>query len=49
MSFGVLEVSVVLLVMVLLFGARALPELARGLGQARREFREAQRLEEEPR
>jgi sec-independent protein translocase protein TatA len=43
MGFGALELLIILLVVMLLFGARKLPELARGLGQAKREFEEARR------
>lgn len=46
MGFGVLEVLIILLVVVLLFGARRLPELARGLGRAKREFEEARRSDD---
>ena len=37
------EVVVILAVVLLLFGARKLPELARGLGQGIREFKKATR------
>jgi sec-independent protein translocase protein TatA len=37
-----MEVLLVLGVILLLFGGRKLPELARGLGQGLREFRRAQ-------
>ncbi|RIH89006.1 twin-arginine translocase TatA/TatE family subunit [Calidithermus roseus] len=46
MGFGVLEVLIILLIAVLLFRARKLPELARGLGRAKREFEEAQRSDD---
>jgi sec-independent protein translocase protein TatA len=42
--FGVLEgpeLLIILLVVLLLFGGKKLPELARSLGQAKREFHEA--------
>jgi sec-independent protein translocase protein TatA len=35
------EILVILLIVVLLFGAKKLPELARGMGQAFNEFRKA--------
>lgn len=41
MGFAVTEILLVGLVMVILFGARKLPELGRGMGQAIREFRSA--------
>lgn len=40
-SFGVPELLIILFVVVLLFGAKKLPELARGLGQGIREFKKA--------
>lgn len=39
MPLGPTELIIILLIVVLLFGARKLPELARGLGQSAREFR----------
>ncbi|RIH89362.1 Sec-independent protein translocase protein TatAy [Meiothermus luteus] len=41
MPLGPTELLIILLIVVLLFGARKLPELARGLGQSAREFRRA--------
>jgi sec-independent protein translocase protein TatA len=38
-SFGFQELLVVLLIVVFLFGARRIPELARGLGKGISEFR----------
>ena len=38
---GVWELIVIFLVILLLFGAKRLPELARGLGQSIREFKGA--------
>jgi sec-independent protein translocase protein TatA len=44
MSFpGGMEWVVILIVVVLLFGARKIPELAKGLGQGIKEFRKASR------
>lgn len=40
---GATELIVILVIVLLLFGARKLPELARGFGQSIREFRDAQR------
>jgi len=37
------EIVLILAVVLLLFGARKLPELARGLGQGIREFKKASR------
>ncbi len=39
------EILIILLVILLLFGANKIPELARALGKARKEFKKA--LEEE--
>jgi len=46
MPLGPTELIIILLIVVLLFGARKLPELARGLGQSAREFRKALSEEE---
>jgi sec-independent protein translocase protein TatA len=46
MSLGIVELLIVFLIVVLLFGARKLPELARGLGRAKREFEEARRSDD---
>lgn len=40
-SFGGPEMLVVLVLILLLFGAKRLPELARGLGKGIREFKDA--------
>ncbi len=50
-SFGPLEIVVVVLVILLLFGGRKIPELMRGIGQGMKEFKKASRggdEEEEP-
>ena len=41
MNVGGQELLVILLIILVLFGARKLPELARGMGQAIREFQKA--------
>jgi sec-independent protein translocase protein TatA len=41
MNVGPWEIAAILFVVVLLFGAKKLPELARGLGQGIREFKKA--------
>lgn len=38
-SFGFQELLIILLIVVLLFGARKLPELGRGLGEAIKGFK----------
>ena len=45
MNLGGPELLIVLAVVLLLFGARKLPELARSMGQAKREFNEGTRDE----
>lgn len=42
-SIGAGELLVIFLVILLLFGAKRIPEIARGLGQGLREFRSATR------
>ncbi len=43
MSLGFTEILVILLVVLLLFGAKRIPELARGLGRASYEFKKAKK------
>ncbi|MCS7212621.1 MAG: twin-arginine translocase TatA/TatE family subunit [Candidatus Calescibacterium sp.] len=38
-GIGIQELIIILLIVSLLFGARKIPELARGIGQALKEFR----------
>jgi sec-independent protein translocase protein TatA len=45
---GVPELLIILAVVLLVFGSKKLPELARSLGQASKEFRKGTRHEEEP-
>ena len=40
-SFGPFEIVAILLVILLLFGAKRIPEIARGLGKGIREFKDA--------
>jgi len=40
MGIGFKEILVILLIVVLLFGARRIPELMKGLGRGVREFKE---------
>ena len=42
MNAGPTELLIALFVVLLLFGSKKLPELARGLGQAAKEFRRGQ-------
>ena len=40
-SLGPMEIFVVVFIILLLFGAKKLPELARGMGKAMKEFKKA--------
>ena len=40
-NFGVTEIILILLVVVLLFGGRKIPELMKGIGQGLKEFKKA--------
>lgn len=40
-SFGMTELLIILAIVVLLFGAKRIPELAKGLGQGIHEFKKA--------
>jgi sec-independent protein translocase protein TatA len=42
-QFGMWEALIILVVVMILFGARKLPELAKGLGQGIKEFKKASR------
>ena len=46
-NFGATEIILILLVVVLLFGGRKIPELMKGLGQGMKEFKKASKTEEE--
>ena len=41
MGLGPLEIGIILFIILLLFGAKKLPELARGLGKGIKEFKKA--------
>ena len=47
-NFGATEIILILLVVVLLFGGRKIPELFKGIGQGLKEFKKASRVEDEP-
>ncbi len=47
-GIGFQELLLIFIIVMLLFGAKKLPEFARGLGQALKEFRRAAREIEEP-
>ncbi|MEI6847922.1 MAG: twin-arginine translocase TatA/TatE family subunit [Chlorobiaceae bacterium] len=46
-GLGAQELILILLIIVLLFGSKKLPELARGLGKGMKEFKNAQHETEE--
>ncbi len=46
-SIGMPELLIILVVVLLLFGAKRLPELAKGLGRGIREFKDATKQVEE--
>ena len=47
-NLGATEIILILLVVVLLFGGRKIPELMKGIGQGMKEFKKASRVEDEP-
>lgn len=40
-KFGVMEIVLILVIVLLLFGGRKIPELMRGLGRGMKEFKDA--------
>lgn len=46
-NLGATEIILILLVVVLLFGGRKIPELMKGIGQGMKEFKKASRLDED--
>ncbi len=46
-NLGATEIILIILVIVLLFGGRKIPELMKGIGQGMKEFKKASRVEEE--
>ncbi len=47
-KIGLTEIILILLVVVLLFGGRKIPELMKGLGQGLKDFKKASRVDDEP-
>lgn len=41
MTFGAPEIIIILVIIILFFGAKKIPELARGIGQGIKEFKSA--------
>lgn len=46
-NFGATEIILILLVVVLLFGGRKIPELFKGIGQGMKEFKKASHMEDD--
>jgi sec-independent protein translocase protein TatA len=46
-NFGATEIILILLVVVLLFGGKKIPELMKGIGQGMKEFKKASQLDDE--
>jgi len=46
-NFGVTEIILIILVVVLLFGGRKIPELMKGIGQGMKEFKKASKVEDD--
>jgi len=44
-KFGITEIILILLVVVLLFGGRKIPELMKGIGQGMKEFKKASKYD----
>jgi len=47
-NFGATEIILIIVVIVLLFGGRKIPELMKGIGQGMKEFKKASHVEGEP-
>ncbi|HEX2919910.1 MAG TPA: twin-arginine translocase TatA/TatE family subunit [Bacteroidales bacterium] len=47
-NFGATEIILILVVVVLLFGGKKIPELFKGIGQGIKEFKKASQVEDEP-
>jgi sec-independent protein translocase protein TatA len=46
-NFGVTEIVLIILVVVLLFGGRKIPELMKGIGQGMKEFKKASKVDDD--
>ena len=46
-KLGITEIILILLVVVLLFGGRKIPELMKGIGQGMKEFKKASKFDPE--
>jgi sec-independent protein translocase protein TatA len=46
-NFGATEIILILLVIVLLFGGRKIPELMKGIGQGLKDFKNASKVDDD--
>lgn len=46
-NLGATEIILIILVVVLLFGGRKIPELMKGIGQGMKEFKKASKVEDD--
>jgi sec-independent protein translocase protein TatA len=46
-GLGPMEIVLIIVVIILLFGGRKIPELMKGIGQGMKEFRKASNIDEE--
>ncbi len=46
-TFGTMEIVIIVLIILLLFGGRKIPELMRGIGQGMKEFKKASKSDED--
>jgi sec-independent protein translocase protein TatA len=47
-DIGVTEILLILVVVVLLFGGKKIPELMKGIGEGMKEFKKASKIDDEP-
>ena len=47
MNFGMTEILIILAIIIILFGARRIPELAKSLGSSMKQFKKGMHEEEE--
>ena len=47
-KIGATEIILILLVVILLFGGRKIPELFKGIGQGMKEFKKASKVDDQP-
>lgn len=40
-NFGFMEIAIIVLILLILFGAKKIPELAQGIGKGMKEFKKA--------